>query len=712
MVLQKECLKCICTPTHNLISFKKQANKPIWHQNCCVNGSYVSGAKMMNSLLNNTFKVKAPSEIIDLQLKGEFQAAHDAYIDHFQENDIDYNLLSMFAVCCLELGKAEKAEKIFGTIIEQCPLLVEPFLHLTHIYLSTNRYQEAIDLLSGEAAEKFNDPRITKLLADLLSQEGKFELAASKLRDYLNDAPNDNKSALSLSKLEFAMGNLDSSKELIETILFEEPSNQEALEMQAQILFTEGNVDAALTTITGVTETNPRNASAGLLRCKLLDSIGAKKELLKESERLATLDPDDKETLCLLMNAQSSLGRHASSIYTAQHLLNIDPKNASVLGVLSGGYFAIGQYEKALEVIDRILKIHPKDSRTLSSKGVCLERLFHIDEALEAFDAALQADPSDSLIKFNKSLTLLTMGRFREGFELYENRFEKDRTKLARYVGAEPEWTGSQSIRNRHLLIHPEQGYGDTIMASRFVPFLDQEGAKVTFAVPRALKTVMQTLDANCEVVAVGDIVENIDYQCSLMSLAHYTSHRWDALPSHESYLTAPATEDTEQKFHFNDQDRFRVGLVCSGNPNHKNDLNRSINMFEVLKALPEGPEYHLLQKDFRNTDEAAVKLRPDVIRHDNEISSFADTASLIDAMDVVVSVDTSVAHLAGALGKNLIVLVPFCGDWRWGMDRTKSTWYPSAQIIRQTKPGDWRWALSNLALILVNQMTQKLRAR
>ena len=111
MVLQKECLKCNGTPTHNLISFKKQANKPIWHQNCCVNGSYVSGAKMMNSLLNNTFKVKAPSEIIDLQLKGEFQAAHDAYIDHFQENDIDYNLLSMFAVCCLELGKAEKAEK-------------------------------------------------------------------------------------------------------------------------------------------------------------------------------------------------------------------------------------------------------------------------------------------------------------------------------------------------------------------------------------------------------------------------------------------------------------------------------------------------------------------------------------------------------------------------------------------------------------------------
>ena len=100
------------------------------------------------------------------------------------------------------------------------------------------------------------------------------------------------------------------------------------------------------------------------------------------------------------------------------------------------------------------------------------------------------------------------------------------------------------------------------------------------------------------------------------------------------------------------------------------------------------------------------------MIRHDNEISSFANTASLIDAMDVVVSVDSSVAHVAGALGKNLIVLVPFCGDWRWGMDRTKSTWYPSAQIIRQTKPGDWRWALSNLALILVNQMTQKLRAR
>ena len=185
---------------------------------------------------------------------------------------------------------------------------------------------------------------------------------------------------------------------------------------------------------------------------------------------------------------------------------------------------------------------------------------------------------------------------------------------------------------------------------------------------PRALKTVMQTLNANCEVVAVGDVVENIDYQCSLMSLAHYTSHRWDALPSHESYLTAPATEDTEQKFHFNDQDRFRVGLVCSGNPNHKNDLNRSINMFEVLKALPEGG-ISSPSEDFRNTDEATVKLRPDVIRMMIKLAALLILRRLLMPWMWLCRWIPALPIWQGR-SVRLDRPVPFCGDWRWGMDR------------------------------------------
>jgi hypothetical protein len=306
------------------------------------------------------------------------------------------------------------------------------------------------------------------------------------------------------------------------------------------------------------------------------------------------------------------------------------------------------------------------------------------------------------------ALCELLLGNFHEGFALYENRFNKALNLIKFYLGDEPLWDGSQSLENKHLLVHPEQGFGDTIMACRFLNYLEHKGAKITFAVPRQLKSLMETFVTSADLVAVGDNVGKIDYHCPLMSLPHLTAGCWDELPSSDRYLQAPIFAKDKWNGHFPDGNKLRVGFVCSGNPVHANDFNRSILMSELLAVFPEGAEYHLLQKDLKNTDKAALLRRPDIIRHDSNIVDFADTAAICENMDLVVTVDTSVAHLAGALGIKTLLMTPLWPEWRWGLDRSKSKWYPNTQIVRQLAAGDWSLVLEYVSITIDKEIKLK----
>ncbi len=662
--------------------------------------------KSMNNILPKSEFPKNPSEIIKLHLDGLLEEAHDAYVNYFQEHDIDYNLLNMFAVCCVNIGKLEKAEKLFEAIIEHAPEITEAYIHLAEVLTATDRVAAAVDLLSLQQVESLDDHKIELMRCELLCKVGRHSDAAKSLRQLCLEMPKDVDLKLKLAEIEVLLKNINEAKKLIDQVIFDRPNDLQAKELQAVALASEEKWDAALATITLVADALPRNIPARLLKCKALQEKGEKELHLEEAENLAEIDPENPEILATLMQAQSALKLHPISIYTASKLLGIKPKNLEALGVLSAGYFGTSQYEKALGVLEKTLKMIPNDANSLSSRGVCLERLFRVEEALSAFDKAMANDPHNPVFRFNKSLCLLALGEFKEGFELYENRLESERLTLSNYIGDEPEWTGAQSLKDRHILVHPEQGFGDTIMAARFVQQLNDDGARITLAVPKSLESVMRTLNADCNIVTVGENIGNIDFHSSLMSLAYHTRDRWNRLPAPDQYLSVPERERQLWSKKFEGRKAFRVGIVCSGNPNHQNDLNRSLNMVELRNALPEGPEYHVLQRDLRPTDELAIDLNDDVIDHSNDIETFADTAALCDLMDLVISVDTSVAHLAGALGCKLIVLVPQCGDWRWGTHKTRSDWYPKAMVLRQPRLGDWTLPFESLNLLISNEIS------
>ena len=654
----------------------------------------------MNGALPATNQVLTPDEIIDLQMRGMAQQAHDAYVAYFHANEIDFALLSLFGVCCRQLGKDEKAENLFRHIIQEAPSVTEAHAHLAEILIDRGDKAEALAILEADIVHETGDLVLRTTRGKLHADLQNWQSAADDLTFVHRARPEDVSIILALVEIERLLQHQDRVDELLALAIFHQPANVEVLLAQAETFMERENYEAAIGNYTRITDARPHHLEAGIQKCKALEKIEAFTQLTEEAERLVALEPDNGQILKLLLATYRRVKNHTAAIQVGSHLERLSLGDAMVSHSVASAYFGLGKVHTALAILEKIEATSGRDPLRLMDRAVCLERLFRFDEAIDVYDEAIALKPAISrLIRYNKSHCLLALGEFKAGFELYEDRFFHGAFKLRQYVGTEPEWDGIQDISGKHILFHPEQGFGDTIMAVRFLKQFDKADFKCTLAIQRPLLDIIETLEVDCDLIPVGAQIDKVDFHCSLMSLARITSHQWDELPAYHSYLHVPKAAQKRWAPHFGASDKPRIGFVCSGNPEHKNDLHRSMPMALLLDCLPEGAEYHCLQKDLRATDKAAIAARPDIICHDHEIASFADTAAICKQMDLVISVDTSVAHLAGALGCNLLVMVPFCGDWRWGVDPVRSTWYPTANVVRQQTLDDWSHVLNTISL-------------
>lgn len=661
--------------------------------------------------MNHVMKVYSASDvlrhIVHLQFSGELQEAHDAYVEFFQSNDVDYNALNLFGLCCDALGKLEKAERIFEHVSREAPFISEARLHLANCRFQQGKMELALAALRQTEADDLELSETQIMLARIHMALGRDDKAKEALSKALELDPKREEALLALAGIHHALGELTDALNLYKKVLFNDPNHCDALIGQAEIYTDRETWDAVLVNTGIVLEQFPADLRAGHLQAKALEKLGRNDDLLETACNMSKYAPDDIEVLKLLCLAYSQVGDFPSCIFVSSQALAIEPDCLAPMTLRANAYFKLGFVEIALMRIDEVLQRFPNDIQALRNKGVILERLCRIDEAIAIYDRILEQKPDEATTRFNKSMCLLLQGCYEEGFSLYESRFNRETNLLPNYCGDEPIWSG-ESLAGRHLLIHPEQGFGDTIMASRFIKLLDDTGAKLTFAVPKALRSVMETLDMEARIITVGEHVDKIDFHVPLMSLPHLTSAQWQEIPATEHYLHAPEAKTKEWQERLGHTDGFRVGFVCSGNPEHANDFARSINMGSFLKSLPAGPEYHLLQKDLRPTDEAALARRRDIATHHQVIGDFADTAALCQCMDLVVSVDTSVAHLAGALGCSTLLMLPEWPDWRWGLGRVNDVWYPNTRIVRQVKAKEWQSVLDYVSHLIIQKMNDK----
>jgi hypothetical protein len=297
----------------------------------------------------------------------------------------------------------------------------------------------------------------------------------------------------------------------------------------------------------------------------------------------------------------------------------------------------------------------------------------------------------------NEGILRLLMGDFTRGWPAYEWRVRATAPYAEQL--AQPLWSGEQSLSHRTLLLYGEQGLGDIIQFCRYVPMVAGRAGRVVLEVPSALKALLGHFAGEVEVIAAGEARPPFDLHCSLLSLPRVFATTIATMPADVPYLSVPDASLEKWRARLPNSGLRRIGIVWAGNPKHKNDRNRSIPLREMLPLLAQpDATFFSLQKDLRAEDADVLRSEPSLVQLAEGMDSFADTAAIISLLDLVISVDTSVVHLAGALGKPVWVLLPRAPDWRWMLDRDDSPWYPTARLFRQTRWRDWSNVIGRVA--------------
>lgn len=424
--------------------------------------------------------------------------------------------------------------------------------------------------------------------------------------------------------------------------------------------------------------------------------LGAHAQAAASYERALAADPRQAGVWSRRAAALDSLGRRAEALASYEQAALAAPASASVWCNLGLAQATQRRFEDALASYERAIDREPSSRAAWRGKAAALTALGRCAEALASCERALACAPSgaappDRALSFCRGLLQLTLGDLPSGWEGFEARRDAG-TMLPE--GVEP-WRRGTPLTGRRLLLVHEQGLGDTIQFCRFARRLSEAGATVMLQAPSTLLPLLRTLDGVAQIVATDTPPPHADLACALPSVPHRLGLGMGDIPP-APYLAVDPDKRRAWAERLGAPRALRIGLVVSGNPAHDNDSARSIRLREFASLLGANFEWHLLQKELAPGDETDLRRLP-IADHRNRLRDFSDTAALAAAMDVVISVDTAIAHLAGALGLPLLLLLPFVPDWRWLLERSDSPWYASARLFRQAKRDDWQPVLARV---------------
>jgi Flp pilus assembly protein TadD len=369
-----------------------------------------------------------------------------------------------------------------------------------------------------------------------------------------------------------------------------------------------------------------------------------------------------------------------------------------------------GLHAEAFRAFDRAVQIKRDDVEIWLSHGKALENLGRPAEALSSYRQVLRLDPRHAEAELNMAMLQLLTGDFEQGWPSREARRRTAIWAAAYPKFTQPMWQGCESVEGKTILVYEDEGYGDAIQFARYVPLLAARGARVILVVGDALVPLLSQLSGVSQCLPKSaTALPAFDMHCPACSLPLAFGTRLDTIPLLPSYLAAPSERARawEQALltDLGPRDRLRVGLAWSGRPTHLNDHRRSIPLHAFSPLLGANAMFISLQKDVRPDDKAQLAKGRliDVAEH---LVNFAETAALMSCLDLVITVDTSVAHLAGALGRPTWLLLPFTPDWRWLLERDDSPWYPSLRLFRQSEARDWAEVLDSVQRALAARIT------
>jgi tetratricopeptide (TPR) repeat protein len=402
--------------------------------------------------------------------------------------------------------------------------------------------------------------------------------------------------------------------------------------------------------------------------------------------------PDDLQARALFAE-----DKYAAAEPLFRKLIEAHPDDAVAYYNLGVTLAKLDRPEQAMGCYRAAIERNPSFADAYTNFGYCLNELNLLSQARQAFAIAHQIDPEEAAPILNGGIAALALGDYVAGWEGFAARWQLPAYAKFKRDFDKPFWSG-QPLAGKTLFLYAEQGFGDSIQMARFVPLLAAQGANIIIEAPPALTALLQTLADSPQIITNGDDVPDFDYYCAMMDIPHALGLTLDAVPTDTPYLFADHAAIAQYQDLIPPMGARRVGLSWAGRSNHENDRKRSLTFTQISTLFTRGDsEWVSLQRVVPQQDIAVLETSgiPD---WGGGFSDFSATAAAIMALDLVITVDTAIAHLAGALGKPVWVLLPFHADWRWLTDRTDSPWYPTARLFRQSKRGDWVNVLDQVA--------------
>jgi tetratricopeptide (TPR) repeat protein len=463
-----------------------------------------------------------------------------------------------------------------------------------------------------------------------------------------------------------------------------------------------GQVQQSITALIRATELNPDHARANNLLGIALRKAGRLDEAIAAFGRAVWIDPNSAEAYNNLGNVLTDRGQYDRAIAAYRQAITLRPDYREALRNIASSLRAAGRFDEALAALRKVVEEEPGDADTHNRLGVVLGEAGKIDQAIAAGRKAVAMPGATRLMQWHLAVNLLKAGKLREGFAAYEARWgaSEDHNR-PRQFGVR-QWAG-EDLAGRRVLLYAEQGIGDTIQFARYVPMVAQRGGRIILECQAPLVRLLRPLNGVEQIILPNQPPPPIDTHCPLMTLPLVFGTTLETIPSQVPYLHADAALVRHWRQRVGKLDgKLKIGLNWAGNPDQKGDRHRSTTLSTLGPLAAVGDAVFVsLHKGTAGGQATKPPRGLKLVDWTAELNDFADTSALIENLDLVITTDTSVPHLAGALGKPVWTLLPFAADWRWMLRREDSPWYPTMRLFRQKKPWDWAEVVRRVAQAL-----------
>ncbi len=576
--------------------------------------------------------------------------------------------LHLASVIAFAEGRMEDGRELLGPVLRRDPNHVPALSTLGDALAIKGEDEGAVAVFQRAIALRPLDAGLHGKLGVALSELSRFPEAEAAYRRALALDPNLVQARFNLATSLAKQVRATEAEQMYRAVIERDPCHQDAWINLGNLLADQNKLEEAVTAY--------RNA--------------LKDEPCDRDRQVSDRGSSAVTALTNLAGCLCDLGQQDEAMDACQHALRLGANHAPACTNLGIILDAQGRFKDALTAHQRAVAADPTYAKGHSNLAVTLRIVGALDESLAASHQAVALDPDDPLVRFNHAHVLLMNGHLASGFEELRWGHKCKEWSEGYPAFAEPEWQG-ESFAGHTLLLHTEAGLGDTLQFVRYLPIAAQMGGSIVLQVQPALVPLLRThLDVT--VVARGEPLPRFDLHLPLIGLPRVFGTTLDTIPAAIPYLHPDAGKLAQWRQALDDEASLKVGVVWAGNPRHKGDRLRSLAAEKLLPQLVmPGVKLYSLQKDTRAADAQAVEgLGRNIVDLAPALGDFSDTAAAVTALDLVIAVDTSVAHLAGALGRPVWVLLPHALDWRWLRDREDSPWYPGMRLFRQRAPQAW----------------------